>query len=67
MTNDSPATTAPEYDTVANYVSRMPPEAFQRMTARPDPTEKPMRKAQALFWVSMALGMVVMVQANDFL
>ncbi|MEM6490283.1 MAG: hypothetical protein AAF684_00020 [Pseudomonadota bacterium] len=68
MSDESRAPAAPrEIDSVANYVSRMAPEAFTRMTARPDPTERRMRKAQAVFWVGMAIGMVVMVQANDFL
>jgi len=68
MSDEMKPTAAPrEIDTVANYVSRIGPDAFERMTRRADPTEPGLRKAQAVFWVGMAAAMVVMVQANDFL
>lgn len=60
------AATPRQNDSIANYVSRLGPEAFERMTRRVDPTERGLRKAQAVFWVGMAAAMVVMVQANDF-
>lgn len=68
MTNDPNATTAArKHESVANYVSRLPPEAFERMTRRADPKERGLRNAQAVFWMGMAVAMVVMVHSNDFL
>ena len=66
MTEEKQAAILGRDDTFANYVSRIPPESFSRLTRREDPERKEVRTGLYALWAAMAVGMVVMVHANDF-